>query len=145
MLHSTLCVFVLVAFSVSSSLPTSQMECHKSLFYFVVGIFSFVSLSLSTANPCDSIQMFLPLICLYCWMSAAAGLFKVSHIQLNPASALAALPGSIILFQVSHIQHCIVSPQASSPAQYRTWPDSSSELLMKVLPRNINGCSSKSK
>ena len=78
--------FVFVAFSVSSSLPTSQMECHKSLFYFVVGIFSFVSLSLSTANPCDSIQMFLPLLCLYCWMSAAAGLFQVSHIQLNPAS-----------------------------------------------------------
>ena len=133
MLHSTVCVFVFVAFSVSSSLPTSQMECHKSLFYFVVGIFSFVSLSLSTANPCDYIQMFLPLLCLYCWMSAAAGLFKVSHIQLNPASALAALPGSIILFQVSHIQHCIVSPQASSLAQYRTWPDSSSELPIKVL------------
>ena len=87
MLHSTLCVFVFVAFSVSSSLPTSQMECHKSLFYLEVGFFSFVSLSLSTANPCDSIQMFLPLLCLYCWMSAAAGLFQVSHIQLNPASA----------------------------------------------------------
>ena len=101
MLHSTLCVFVFVAFSVSSSLPTSQMECHKSLFYFVVGIFSFVSLSLSTANPCDSIQMFLPLLCLYCWMSAAAGLFQVSHIQLGR-------PFSLIL----HLLHCIVSHQA---------------------------------
>ena len=70
-----------------SPLVVSQMECHKSLFYFVVGIFSIVSLSLSTENPCDSIQIFLPLLCLYCWMSAAAGLFQVSHIQLNPAYA----------------------------------------------------------
>ena len=133
-----------MAFSVSSSLPTSQMECHKSLFYFVVGIFSFVSLSLSTANPCDSIRMFLPptpASSVGCQRPLVCSKCPIFSLILH----LLWLHCSIILFQVSHIQHCIVSPQASSPAQYRTWPDSSSELLMKVLPRNINDCSSKSK
>ena len=124
----TICIFVFVAFLVSSSLPTSQTECHKSLFYFVVGIcllshyhyqLQIPAIPCKCSYPCFAsiVGCLRPLVCSKCPIFSL--ILHLLHCIVSHCK-----PGSIILFQVSHIQHCIVSlkPQAQLNIGYSLIP-----------------------